>query len=117
MSEAGQLMMWGLGWINAIPDGEPYYGYLYSKNIGTSNDARLRLPEYDRMYEQARALPDGPERTALFRRLTALIEAYAPWIMAYHPYANWVAQPWLRGYKSNPFVRHQWEYYDLAPRG
>ena len=117
MTEAGQMMMWGLGWISAIPDGETYYSYLYSKNIGTSNDARLRLPEYDRLYEQARALPDGPERTAQFRRLTALIYGYAPWIMAQYPYSNWLAQPWLRGYKFNPFVRHQWEYYDLAPRG
>ena len=33
-----------------------------------------------------------------------------------YPYYNGVTQPWLRGYKTNPFVRHQWEYYDLAPR-
>jgi ABC-type transport system substrate-binding protein len=117
MTEAGQMMMWGLGWISAIPDGDAYYSYLYGPNIGTSNDARLRLPEYDRLYEQARALPDGPPRTALYRKLTALIDAYAPWIMANYPYANWIAQPWLKGYKPNPFVRHQWEYYDVGPRG
>ncbi len=117
MSEAGQLPMWGLGWISAIPDGEAYYSYLYSRNIGTSNDARLRLPEYDRLYEQARALPDGAQRTALFGRLTRLIDAYAPWIMADYPYYNWLTQPWLRGYKFNPFIRQQWEYYDVAPHG
>lgn len=116
MSEAGQLMVWGLGWISAIPDGDPYYSYLYSKNIGTSNDARLRLPEYDRLYEQAHELPDGTQRTALFRRMTALIDAYAPWIMADYPYYNVLTQPWLRGYKPNPFVRHQWEYYDLGAK-
>ena len=60
MTEAGQMMMWGLGWISGIPDGDPFYSYLVSRNIGTSNDARLRLPEYDRLYEQAHALPDGP---------------------------------------------------------
>ena len=114
MSEAGQLQMWGLGWISAIPDGEPYYSYLYSPNIGTSNDARLRLPEYDKLYEQAHALPDGPERTALFRRLTSLIDGYAPWILGGYPYYNVLVQPWLRGYKSNAFVRNQWEYYDVA---
>jgi ABC-type transport system substrate-binding protein len=117
MSETGKLQMWGLGWISAIPDGDAYYSYLYSPNIGTSNDARLRLPEYDKLYEQAHTLPDGPERTALFRKLTALIDGYAPWIMADYPYYNWLVQPWLRGYKTNPFVRHQWEYYDVGPRG
>jgi len=116
MSEAGRLMMWGLGWISAIPNGDPYYSYLYSSNIGTSNDARMRLPEYDRLYESAHALPDGPERTALFRRLTALIEGYAPWVMGDYPYYNVIVQPWVRGFKSNPFVRNQWEYYDLVGR-
>ncbi len=117
MSEAGQLMMWGLGWISAIPDGDPYYSYLYSSNIGTSNDARMRLPEYDRLYEEAHALPDGPERTAIFRRLKALIDGYGPWVMSNYPYYNIIVQPWLKGYKPNPFVRHQWEYYDVGPRG
>jgi ABC-type transport system substrate-binding protein len=116
MSEAGQLMMWGLGWINAIPDGDPFYSYLYSRNIGTSNDARLRLPEYDKLYEQAHALPDGAARTALFRKMTELIVAYAPWIMADYLYYNVMAQPWLKGYKANPFRRNQWAYYDIDAR-
>ena len=113
MSEAGQLMMWGLGWVASTPDGDPFYSYLYSRNIGTSNDARLRLPEYDKLYEKAHALPDGPERTALFRKMTELIVAYAPWIIADYPLYNIVAQPWLKGFKYNPFRVHQWEYYDV----
>jgi ABC-type transport system substrate-binding protein len=114
MSEAGQLMMWGVGWISATPDGDPFYSYLYSPNIGTSNDARMRLPEYDRLYEQAHALPDGKERDAVFRKMNELILAYAPWIMAEYFYYNVVAQPWLKGFKFNPFKTHQWQYYDVA---
>ena len=113
MSEAGQLMMWGVGWIASTPDGDPFYSYLYSPNIGTSNDARMRLPEYDRLYEQAHALPDGKERNAIFRRMNDLILAYAPWIMAEYFYYNVVAQPWLKGFKFNPFKTHQWQYYDV----
>ena len=103
----------GPGMDQRDPDGAPFYGYLYSRNIGTSNDARLRLAEYDRLYEQASALPDGPERTALFRRMTELIVAYAPWIMASYRYYNVLAQPWLKAYKANPFRRSQWAYYDV----
>jgi ABC-type transport system substrate-binding protein len=113
MSEAGQLMMWGVGWIASTPDGDPFYSYLYSKNIGTSNDARLRLPQYDKLYEQAHALSDGGERNALFRKMTELIVGYAPWIMSTYPYYNVVAQPWLKGFKFNPFKTHQWQYYDV----
>jgi oligopeptide transport system substrate-binding protein len=117
MSEAGQLMMWGLGWISSIPDGRDYYSYFYSPNIGMSNDARMRLPAFDALFERSLALSEGPERTALFDRMNDLIYDYAPWILADYPYQNVVAQPWLKGYKQNVYVEHQWWYYDVAPRG
>jgi ABC-type transport system substrate-binding protein len=113
MSEAGQLMMWGVGWTASTPDGDPFYSYLYSKNIGMSNDARLRLPQYDKLYEEAHALSDGDERNARFRKMTELIVGYAPWILSNYPYYNVVAQPWLKGFKFNPFKTHQWQYYDV----
>ena len=116
MTEAGQLQMWGLSWISAIPDGDSFVSPLYSRNIGTSNDARLRLPEYDALYERSRALPNGPERTTLFLRMTEIVLNYAPWKLGLNPYANVLAQPWLKGYKQHPFFRHQWKYYDVGAR-
>ena len=116
MSEAGQLMMWGLGWTSGIPDGMDEYSYFYSRNIGTSNDARMRLPAFDALYEKARRLPDSPERTALFDQMNNLIFNYAPWILTDYPYQNVLAQPWLRGYKQNAFLYQQWRYCDVAPR-
>ena len=113
MSEAGQLQMWGLAWISSIPDADTFYSNLYSKNIGTSNDARLRLPEYDRAFETARRLPDSPERSAQYRRMTDLVNAYAPWLLATYPYDNILAQPWVRGYRLHPFLRGQYRFYDV----
>jgi oligopeptide transport system substrate-binding protein len=113
MSEAGQLMMWNLGWITTVSDGDTFYSILYSRNIGTSNDARLRLPDYDRLYEASRKLPDGAERTAIYRKLNDLVMDYAPWILIDYPYANVLVQPWLVGYKQHPFLNHQWKYYDV----
>ncbi|MET0681835.1 MAG: ABC transporter substrate-binding protein [Casimicrobiaceae bacterium] len=116
MSEGGQLMMWGLGWISSVPDGSDYYSYFYSKNIGTSNDARMRLPAFDALYLRSRDLPHGAARTKLFDEMNDMIFNYAPWILANYAYENALAQPWLKGYKQNPFVPHQWRYYDLDPR-
>ena len=115
MTEAGQMMMWGLGWISNVPDGDSFYSNLVSRNIGTSNDARLRLPEYDRIYDEAHGMPDGPLRNAAFRKLNDLIAAYAPWIVASYPYRNDLTQPWLRGFKPNAFQRFQWAYYAVGP--
>ena len=113
MSEAGQLMMWGLSWITSIPDGDSFFSVFYSKNIGTMNDARLRLPEFDRLYEASRKLPEGPERAALYRKMTELVLAYAPWILWVYPYDNFLTQPWVKGFKLHSFLRYQWKYYDV----
>jgi ABC-type transport system substrate-binding protein len=115
MSEAGQLMMWNLGWIASIPDGDGFVSPLYSKNIGTANDARFRLPEFDRLYEESRRLPSGAERDAAYRKMNDLVRNYAPWLLVDFPYFNVLAQPWLKGYKMNVFLRNQWKYYDVAP--
>jgi len=116
MAEASQLMMWGLGGVAAIPDADAFYSSLYSGNIGASNYARLRLTEYDRLYEQSRRLSDDRARTALFRRMNELIHAYAPWILGEHPYSNVLTQPWFKGFKPDPLLRYQWKFYDVAPR-
>jgi ABC-type transport system substrate-binding protein len=116
MSEAGQLMMWGLGWTSGIPEGIDNYTYFVSTNIGTSNDARMRLPAFDALYEKSRNLPDGPERTAIFNQMNDLIFNFAPWILTDYPYQNVLVQPWVKGYKLNTFVNQQWRYVDVGPR-
>jgi ABC-type transport system substrate-binding protein len=114
MAEAGQLMIWNLAWITNIPDPDAFYSPLYSRNIGTSNDARLKLPEYDQAYERMRALPEGPERQAGHRKMNELVGAYAPWILETYSYQNRLVQPWVRGLKLHPFRQAPWWYYEVA---
>jgi ABC-type transport system substrate-binding protein len=114
-SEAGQLMIWNLAWIAGFPDADNFYSPLYSRNIGLSNDARQRLPEYDKAYEAMRALPEGPERAVQYRRMNELIAAYAPWMLDSYSYQNQIVQPRVRGMKLHPFLRDRYMYYDVAP--
>ncbi|MEO8486379.1 MAG: ABC transporter substrate-binding protein [Betaproteobacteria bacterium] len=113
MAEAGKLQMWGLGWILTIPDPDSTYALLYSKQVGMMNDARLRLPEYDKLYEASRRLPDGAERDALYAKMTDLMSAYGVWEVGPSRYSNWLTQPRLKGFKRHPFLQHRWEYYDV----
>ena len=62
MAENGQLMMWGLGNVATIPDADTFYALLYSGNMPSSNDARFRFGEFDRLYEQSRSLGDDGAR-------------------------------------------------------
>ena len=117
MSEAGQLMMWGADWNTSdFPDGIDSYSYFYSKNIGTFNDARMRLPAFDALYDAARNLPDGAQRTGLFDQMNDIVFNYAPWILTHYPYENVLVQPWLKGYKQNTLTLQQWRYYDVEQR-
>lgn len=113
-SEAGQLMIWDLAWIAGTPDADNFYSPLYSRNIGLSNDARLRSPDYDKAYEAMRALPEGPERAAQYRKMNEIISAYAPWILDTYTIQNQLVQPWVRGMKLHPFLRDRYMYFDVA---
>ena len=113
----GQLQMWGLGNISTTPDGFGFYGLLYGGNAGFSNLSRFALPEYDRLYERARSLPDGPERLAAGRRMSELVFAYAPWVLTAFRYENVLVQPWVRGYKYNPTFQFPFAYVDVERSG
>jgi ABC-type transport system substrate-binding protein len=109
----GQLQIWRLGNINTTPEGFGMMALLYGPHSGFANLARFRLPEYDKLYEQARALPDGPDRTRVMKRMTELFNAYSPWVMTAFRYENVLVQPWVVGYKYNPTYQHPFPYLDF----
>ncbi|HVP88628.1 MAG TPA: ABC transporter substrate-binding protein [Casimicrobiaceae bacterium] len=110
---AGQLQMWGLANTLANDAGLGMLDLLYGPHKGMSNLGRFDLPEFNALYEQAERIPNGPERVKLFRRMSQLVTAYAPWVMHTYRFENVVVQPWVIGYKYNTFDQHPWMYYDL----
>jgi oligopeptide transport system substrate-binding protein len=113
MGRAGKVQMRQDGWNADYPDAENYMQLLYGSNIGQANDSRFNLPEFDRLYEQARMLPDSPERTKLYDRMTDLVIAYAPWKLTHHLLEDHVIQPWVVGYKPHPIRADIWKYLDI----
>ena len=84
MARAGKIQMRGDGWNADYPDADNFMQLLYGPNIGQSNDSRFNLPEFNALFEQSRKLPDSPERTKLFDRMTELMLVYAPWKLTHH---------------------------------
>jgi ABC-type transport system substrate-binding protein len=114
-SRAGKLMMWGVGWSAAQPDGDTFLGLGYGPNKGQSNHARFDLAAYNRLYERQRELPDGPERLALMTEAQKLMVAWMPYKVHVHRIFTDLAHPWVRGYDRNPFVREFYKYVDVDP--
>ncbi len=112
-SKAGRLQMWGVGWSAAMPDADAFFVLLYGPNAGQANHSRFDLPEFNRLYEQARRLPDGPERNALYREMNRLFLVYAPWRLGVHRIYTDLSQPWTRGFRRHPVMRGFWKFIDI----
>jgi ABC-type transport system substrate-binding protein len=112
-SRLGKVQMFETNWIADFPDGDNFFQLLYSANIGRANYARFRLPEYGNLFEQAQALTDSPARTALYQRMSRLVEGYAPWVLRTHPLEISLVHPWLQYYKRHPVENTTWRYLDI----
>jgi oligopeptide transport system substrate-binding protein len=111
--KAGKFMLGGAAWAADYPDAQNFLQLLYGPFSGDSNDSRFRLPAYDRLYEKALAMPDSPERTALYREMNRLMLAYAPWRLGtYRSYVH-LYRPWVRGYKKHPMYQTSLKYLDI----
>jgi len=111
-----RLMMHNSAWIADYPDGDNFMQLLYGPNTGQSNSACYRSPEFDRMYEKSRMLPDGPARNKLYHDMTRLMEVHTVWILEDSRYRNVLLQPYVVGYKRHPVMHAEWMYVDLAAK-
>jgi len=113
MARLGQLQMWQLGNRAASIEGYGFLALLYGGSIGTQNYARFKHADYDRMYEESKKLPDGPERAKLMRQMSEIVAGYAPWKINAYRYENVIVYPWVQGYKLNVFNIHPWQFLDI----
>ena len=114
MAREGKIAMRSDGWNADYPDAENFMQLLYGPS-GPENNARFDLPEFNALYERARTLPDSPERTRLFDRMTQLVIAYAPWRMTFHLLEDSVRHPWIGTYVPHPIRSQWWQYIDVDP--
>lgn len=112
-ARAGKLMMWGLGYSAATPDGGGFLDIAYGPQKGEGNLARFENTQYDKLYRQQLVMPDGPERLAIMQQLTKIMVAYMPYKFSTHRIRTDVMQPWLLGYRRHPTSRGFWRYVDI----
>src|SRR5215831_2169731 len=115
MARLGKIPMRYDGWYADYPDAENFMQLLYGPNKGGENNARFNLPAYNALYDQARQLPDSPERTRLFDKMTELVLAYAPWRLSENRLEDQLMQPWVKNYKPHPIRSQSWVYVDIDP--
>ncbi|KQW35661.1 ABC transporter substrate-binding protein [Rhizobacter sp. Root404] len=112
-ARAGKLQVWTVGSQADAPDSIGALARYDSRQIGGQNMARFRMPAFDALYDRAQALPDGPERAALFDQAQKLALAYMPYKYTIHRISTDMAQPWLIGYRHPVFWTDWWQYVDI----
>ena len=100
-------------WIADYPDADNFMQLFYGKNIHVTNNACVKIPEYDRLYEQTQKMPPSPERDALYRKMSRLLEVYMPVQIIGARYRNVLAQPRVMGFKKHPILPAEWMYIDI----
>src|SRR5437764_587265 len=113
MARLGKIPMRGDGWNADYPDAENFMQLLYGPNAGQENQAQFDLPEFNGLYDEARKLPDSPQRTRLFDRMTELVLAYAPWRLTYHLLEDSVRHKWVKTYVPHPIRSEWWQFIDI----
>ena len=113
-SLAGDLMMWGFIWGAGSPDSDFFLGLAYGPNGDQSNDARFKLPEFDRIFARLKQLGEGAERQQLEGEALRLMLAYVPYIAHHHSVLTDLSQPRLVGFRRHPFNSDPWRYLSLA---
>ena len=108
-----QTMFKASAWIADYPDADNFMQLFYGKNIHVTNNGCMKIPEYDRLYEQTQKMKPGPERDALYRQMARIMEVYMPVQMEGTRYRNALAQPRVIGFKKHPIIPSEWMYFDL----
>ncbi len=100
-----QFQLCRLSWVADYPDAQNFLQCFYGPNHSPGpNRTNYENPEFDDLYDRARTMPDGPERTALYERMGEIVLDDCPWVFLSHPLGFSLYQPWVRNVKPHDFL-------------
>jgi ABC-type transport system substrate-binding protein len=108
----GQVYMWG--WNADYPDPENFFFLLYGPNGKVEhqgeNASNYKNPEFDRLFDQMKFMPDGPERQAVVDQMVEIARRDAPWAWGFYPKAFSLHHQWLHNASPNSMANNTLKY-------
>ena len=100
-------MAWGADY----PAAENFLQLFYGPNKSPgSNATNFDDPEFNRLYDEARILPPGPERDAKYQRMQEIVTDQCVWIFRVRRVLYSLMYNWLHGYKYNDLSTKYFKY-------
>ncbi len=118
----GNAQLFFFGWNADYPDPENMLFLLYGPQgkvkFQGQNASNYENPEYDRLFERMKAMPDGPERQQIIDRMVGMLREDAPWLFGFHPKSYSLQHGWVHNRKPGNIVRNTLKYQriDVARR-
>ena len=108
-----RFQLFRLSWVGDYPDAENFLQLFYSGNAGSCNRTGFSDAEFDAMFEKSLTLPDSPERTALYRQMSALAINKCAWICEGFPVSGILCHGYLENYLPCDFGFVRWKYLNI----
>jgi ABC-type transport system substrate-binding protein len=110
----GAVQLFYFGWNADYPDPENFLFLLYGPQgkvkYSGENAANYSNPEYDRLFEQMRAMENGPHRQAIIDRMLAILQEDSPWVWGFHPKDYSLRHSWLLNRKPTKVGNNTLKY-------
>lgn len=110
-----QIFEWG--WNADYPDPENFLFLLYGPQSRAlhngENSANYSNPQFDRLFDRMKNMPNGPERQAIIDEAVRILRVDAPWIWGMHPKRYSLVHDWLQNLKPNQMARNGLKYQRL----
>jgi ABC-type transport system substrate-binding protein len=112
-----QFFRWG--WNADYPDPENFLFLLYGPNkkvgLNGENAANYSNPEFDRLFEQMKTMPNGTERQRIIDEMLEILQHDAPWVFMLAPKAFSLYHDWYRNVKPNLMANNTLKYKRIDP--
>jgi ABC-type transport system substrate-binding protein len=110
----GAVQLYFLGWNADYPDPENFLFLLHGqqgkvKHQG-ENASNYENPEFDRLFDTMKHMPNGPERQAVIDRMVDILRKDAPWVWSFFPVQYTLQHAWLHNGKPNAMANNGLKY-------
>ncbi len=115
--EQKRAQIFYLNWMADYPDPENFLQLFYGLNITPgANRCNYVNRDYDRLYEKAATLPEGPEKRNVYAQMEQIVKEDCPWLFLHHSLSVTLRHSWLKNYKPHDFPFGFSKYYRIEGR-
>jgi oligopeptide transport system substrate-binding protein len=110
----GDTQMFYFGWNADYPDPENFLFLLHGAQgkvvKGGENASNYSNPEFDRLFEQMKNMPNSPSRQLIIDHMLEILRRDSPWLWGYHPKDYVLHHSWLHNSKPNKMANNSLKY-------